>query len=156
MGYRTWNFFQKKGGRGSEHGTQGGGGFMSVPIYFFFDKKKCLKPLCHKAFQTFNAYRNTERPWGVSWSPPGPFQAPRQHTCSKGNFAPAGATRAALERAPWTPPNFLLSLRSKQEPPPNGTAAPLHSVFRVTLSRVRGSILYSCPLKPLQAPVRRF
>lgn len=57
---------------------------------------------------------------------------------NKGNFAPAGATRAALERAPWTPPNFLLSPRSKQEPPPDGAAAPLHSVFRVTPSRVKG------------------
>lgn len=37
--------------------------------------------------------------------PPLAFSPPI-YPANKGSFAPAGATRAALERAPWTPPNF--------------------------------------------------
>ena len=62
----------------------GRAGFLFLFRYAFFDKKKCLKSLCHKVFRALSAYRNTERPWGVSWYPPGPFQAPRLHTCSDG------------------------------------------------------------------------
>ena len=83
-------------------------------------KKNTHQTIAPQGFQDFMGGWNMEQPWGVSWYPPGPFQAPRQQSFSKGNFAPAGAPRAALERAPWTPRNFLLSPRSKQEPPPMG------------------------------------
>lgn len=80
----------------------------------------------------------TDHPLDGRGTPLGPSRPPSPHPGSKGSFAPAGAPRAALERAPWTPRNFSSFAKKQAGAAAHGAAAPLHSVLRVAPSRVKG------------------
>lgn len=100
--------------------------------------KNACKPLWRNGLQHKRILGTRNDPGGCRGTPQGRSGPPGSTPAARGVSRLRARPGQPLKGLPGPRLTFLLSPRSKQEPPPLRAAAPLHSVFRVTLSRVKG------------------